>query len=286
VRMAAELETNIVAVERIKEYSEVETEAEWEQPKTKPDRTWPQDGVVQFDKYGTRYREGLDLVLRGIDCRLDSAEKIGIVGRTGAGKSSLTLALFRLVEAAEGAITIDGIDISKLGLHNLRNQLTIIPQDPVLFSGTLRMNLDPFDQYSDEEVWRALKQSHLYTYASSLQSGLLHEVTEGGGNISVGQRQLVCLARALLRKTKVLILDEATAAVDLETDELIQHTIRREFADCTIITIAHRLNTIMDSDRVLVLDKGVIEEFDSPDNLLKDKSSLFYSMAKDAALVN
>ena len=157
--------------------------------------------------------------------------------------------------------------------------------DPVLFSGTLRINLDPFSHYSDDEIWKALELAHLKEYATGLESGLQHEVAEGGENLSVGQRQLVCLARALLRKTKILILDEATAAVDLETDDLIQATIRKEFEECTVLTIAHRLNTIMDYDRIMVLDKGIIAEFDSPNDLLENTNSIFHSMAKDAGLV-
>merc|ERR1712083_251464 len=215
----------------------------------------------------------------------DGGKKVGIVGRTGAGKSTLTVALFRIVESALGKIRIDGRDISEIGLHDLRNKLTIIPQDPVLFSGTLRMNLDPFSAYSDQQIWAALEQSHLKTYVTDLDNGLEHEVQEGGENLSVGQRQLVCLARALLRKTKVLILDEATAAIDLETDDLIQATIRSEFFDCTVLTIAHRLNTILDSSRVLVLDAGKIAEFDSPEALLQNNQSLFYGMAKEAGLL-
>ncbi|XP_067133640.1 multidrug resistance-associated protein 1-like [Centruroides vittatus] len=285
VRMSSELETNIVSVERMAEYTLAEKEAEWEIENSRPPLSWPTNGEVVFDRYSTRYRQGLNLVLKGISCEIKSGEKVGIVGRTGAGKSSLTLSLFRIIEGASGSIIIDGVDISKIGLHDLRSKLTIIPQDPVLFSGTLRMNLDPFNKYSDEEVWIALEHSHLKIYVSSLESGLQHMISEGGENLSVGQRQLVCLARALLRKTKVLILDEATAAIDLETDALIQTTIRTEFAGCTILTIAHRLNTIMDYDRVLVLDQGIIKEFDNPENLLQNKESLFYGMAKDARLV-
>lgn len=172
-----------------------------------------------------------------------------------------------------------------MGLHSLRSRLTIIPQDPVLFSGTLRMNIDPFNSYSDDDVWQALEHSHLKSFVKSTTNGLLFDVAEGGENLSVGQRQLVCLARALLRKTKVLILDEATAAVDLETDDLIQKTIRTQFSECTILTIAHRLNTILDSDKVLVLDKGLIAEFEAPQALLNNKQSIFYGMAKDAGLV-
>ncbi|XP_070772711.1 ATP-binding cassette sub-family C member 2 isoform X2 [Enoplosus armatus] len=282
VRMTSELETNIVAVERVSEYSEVENEAKWVTD-TRPPEKWPKAGRLQFENYKVRYRPGLDLVLHGITCDIDSTEKIGIVGRTGAGKSSLTNCLFRIIEAAEGRILIDDIDISKIGLHDLRNRLTIIPQDPVLFSGTLRMNLDPFDRFSDEDIWRVLELSHLKDYVAGLQERLQHEVSEGGENLSVGQRQLLCLARALLRKSRILILDEATAAVDLETDNLIQNTIRKEFSHCTVLTIAHRLHSIMDSSRVMVLDAGKIVEFDSPSNLL-EKQGHFYAMVKDAGI--
>ncbi|XP_075224809.1 multidrug-Resistance like Protein 1 isoform X1 [Lycorma delicatula] len=285
VRMTSDVETNIVAVERIKEYGETHQEAAWEITPNLVNEKWPEKGEVEFKDYQLRYREGLGLVLKGITFSVTGGEKIGIVGRTGAGKSSLTLGLFRILEAAGGAICIDNVDISKLGLHMLRSRLTIIPQDPVLFSGTLRLNLDPFNKHSDDAIWRALELSHLKTFVSGLTAGLQHEVCEGGDNLSVGQRQLICLARALLRKTKVLVLDEATAAVDLETDDLIQQTIRTEFRLCTVLTIAHRLNTIMDSDRVLVLDKGQIVEFASPNELLQQRNSVFYSMAKDAGLV-
>uniref|UniRef100_A0A667YL76 ABC-type glutathione-S-conjugate transporter n=1 Tax=Myripristis murdjan TaxID=586833 RepID=A0A667YL76_9TELE len=282
VRMTSELETNIVAVERVSEYTEIESEAEWVTD-IQPPEQWPDAGRLQFENYKVRYRPELDLVLHGITCDIDTTEKIGIVGRTGAGKSSLTNCLFRIIEAAEGRIFIDGVDISTIGLHHLRGRLTIIPQDPVLFSGSLRLNLDPFETFSDEEIWRALELSHLKDYVSGLQEGLQHEVTEGGENLSVGQRQLLCLARALLRKSRILILDEATAAVDLETDNLIQTTIRKEFSHCTVLTIAHRLHSIMDSSRVMVLSAGKIVEFDSPSNLI-EKQGHFYAMAKDAGI--
>ncbi|XP_047464662.1 ATP-binding cassette sub-family C member 3 isoform X2 [Mugil cephalus] len=283
VRMTSDLENNIVAVERVKEYSETKTEAPWEVEDKKPPPEWPMDGNVKFSDYSVRYREGLDLVLRNISLNVKGGEKIGIVGRTGAGKSSMTLCLFRLLEAAGGEITIDEVKISEIGLHDLRSKLTIIPQEPVLFSGTLRMNLDPFEKYNDEEVWKALEHSHLHKFVSNQTAKLELECSEGGENLSVGQRQLVCLARALLRKTRILILDEATAAIDLETDDLIQSTIRTQFEDCTVFTIAHRLNTIMDYTRVLVLDKGQVAEFDTPANLMS-KRGIFYGMAKDAGL--
>ncbi|XP_045474208.1 multidrug resistance-associated protein 1 isoform X6 [Harmonia axyridis] len=284
VRMTSDVENNIVAVERIKEYAESPQEAPWEIKNKTPANTWPEVGNVIFKNLSVRYRPGLDLVLKKVSFNINGGEKVGIVGRTGAGKSSLTLSLFRIIEAAEGIIEIDGIDISQLGLHDLRSRLTIIPQDAVLFSGSLRMNLDPFNSHSDEEVWISLEQAHLKNFVKALSAGLSHEVTEGGENLSVGQRQLICLARALLRKTKILILDEATAAVDLETDDLIQSTIRTEFKECTVLTIAHRLNTIMDSDRVIVLDKGSIVEFDTPQNLLKSPT-IFRSMCQDAGIV-
>uniref|UniRef100_A0A674BJY3 Canalicular multispecific organic anion transporter 2-like n=1 Tax=Salmo trutta TaxID=8032 RepID=A0A674BJY3_SALTR len=283
VRMTSDLESNIVAVERVKEYSETKTEAPWEVEDKKPSSDWPSQGNVEFSDYSVRYREGLELVLKNLTLSVKGGEKIGIVGRTGAGKSSMTLCLFRLLEAAGGEITIDGVKISEIGLHDLRSKLTIIPQEPVLFSGSLRMNLDPFEKYSDGEVWKALELSHLNKFVSNQPAKLELECSEGGENLSVGQRQLVCLARALLRKTRILILDEATAAIDLETDDLIQSTIRTQFEDCTVFTIAHRLNTIMDYTRVLVLDKGQIAEFDTPTNLLF-RRGIFYGMAKDAGL--
>ncbi|KAM7227688.1 hypothetical protein CapIbe_021385 [Capra ibex] len=284
VRMTSEIETNIVAVERITEYINVENEAPWVTDK-RPPEGWPSKGEIQFSNYEVRYRPELDLVLRGITCDIKSAEKIGVVGRTGAGKSSLTNCLFRILEAAGGQITIDGVDIASIGLHDLREKLTIIPQDPILFSGSLRMNLDPFNNYSDEEIWKALELSHLKSFVAGLQAGLSYEVTEGGDNLSIGQRQLLCLARALLRKSKILIMDEATAAVDLETDQLIQTTIQTEFSHCTTITIAHRLHTIMDSDKVMVLDSGKIVEYDSPEELLKNPGP-FYFMAQEAGIEN
>ncbi|KAA8584790.1 hypothetical protein FQN60_003484 [Etheostoma spectabile] len=284
VRMSSDVETNIVAVERVKEYSDTEKEAEWKHEPSSLPPGWPTDGCIDIRGLGLRYRDDLDLAIRNITIKINKGEKVGIVGRTGAGKSSLMLGLFRIIEAAEGHIFIDGVDIAQLGLHELRSRITIIPQDPVLFSGSLRMNLDPFDSYSDEGIWRALEYSHLKSFVSGLPNKLNHECSEGGENLSVGQRQLLCLARALLRKTKVLVLDEATAAVDMETDNLIQSTIRSQFEDCTVLTIAHRLNTIMDYTRVLVLDKGEMAEFDSPSNLVAQRGA-FYKMAKDAGLV-
>jgi len=283
VRQSSELETNIVAVERVEEYSNIEQEAPLNEGNV--DENWPQDGAIEYKNYSTRYRKGLPLVVQNISIDIKGGEKIGVVGRTGAGKSSLTLAIFRIIEASDGGVYIDGVDTSKIGLHQLRSKIAIIPQDPILFSGTLRMNLDPFEVYTDDQLWRVLELSHLKTFVTATQNKLLHEVSEGGENLSVGQRQLVCLARALLKKCKILVLDEATAAVDLETDSLIQETIRDQFGNCTVFTIAHRLNTIMDSDRVAVLDAGKLVQLDSPENLINLNRGIFYEMAKDAKLV-
>uniref|UniRef100_A0A8C5H1L3 ABC-type glutathione-S-conjugate transporter n=1 Tax=Gouania willdenowi TaxID=441366 RepID=A0A8C5H1L3_GOUWI len=283
VRSWTDVENNIVSVERVNEYAETVKEASWTIDGSSLPSAWPHKGAIEFQDYGLQYRKGLELALKGISLQIHEREKVGIVGRTGAGKSSLALGIFRILEAAKGNIFIDGINIADIGLHDLRSRITIIPQDPVLFSGSLRMNLDPFDTYTDEEVWSSLELAHLKNFVSNLPDKLNHECSEGGENLSLGQRQLVCLARALLRKTKILVLDEATAAVDLETDTLIQSTIRTQFEDCTVLTIAHRLNTIMDYTRVIVMDKGHISETDSPSNLLSQRGQ-FYRMCREAGL--
>uniref|UniRef100_A0A8C9WMA0 ABC-type glutathione-S-conjugate transporter n=1 Tax=Scleropages formosus TaxID=113540 RepID=A0A8C9WMA0_SCLFO len=270
VRSWTDVENNIVSVERVKEYAETPKEVLPSQP----------PGLKQ----GPLNSMTMDYKHLRISLISVFVFQVGIVGRTGAGKSSLALGIFRILEAAKGEIYIDGINIAEIGLHDLRSRITIIPQDPVLFSGSLRMNLDPFDAYSDEEIWAALELAHLKNFVSGLPDKLNHECSEGGENLSLGQRQLVCLARALLRKTKILVLDEATAAVDLETDNLIQSTIRSQFEDCTVLTIAHRLNTIMDYTRVIVMDKGHIAEMDSPANLIS-KRGQFYRMCLEAGLV-
>ncbi|KAH7704576.1 multi drug resistance-associated protein [Aphelenchoides avenae] len=286
VRMTSELETNIVAVERIKEYTDdTPNEAQRDTPRdVKLPAEWPEQGRIEFKDLQLRYRSDLDQVLKGISASILPQEKVGIIGRTGAGKSSLTLALFRLVEPSSGTILIDGVDITKIGLYELRSRLTIVPQDPVLFSGTLRFNLDPFAAYDDDKVWEALRLTHMEGFVSTLPEKLQHKIDEGGGNLSVGQRQLICLTRALLRKSKILILDEAAASVDMETDQLIQRTIREQFSDCTVLTIAHRLHSVLECDRLLVLDDGRVVEFDAPQTLLANPESLFRSMAADAGI--
>ncbi|KAF9112024.1 hypothetical protein BGX27_004109 [Mortierella sp. AM989] len=282
VRQYTEIESNIVSVERLQEYIQLKPEAPEIIDDHRPPQDWPAQGRVEFIDYETRYRPGLELVLRGVNCSIRPHEKVGICGRTGAGKSSLTLSLFRIIEAVKGQIFVDGVDISTMGLYDVRSRFSIIPQDPVLFAGTIRFNLDPLGTKSDMELWQALEDSYLKDYVSTMEGGLNAMVLESGDNFSVGQRQLICLARALLRKTSLLVLDEATAAIDLETDALVQAIIRQKFTHCTILTIAHRINTVMDSDRIMVLDQGKVVEFDSPENLLKNDSSIFYSLAKQS----
>ncbi|RDL39375.1 putative multidrug resistance protein [Venustampulla echinocandica] len=286
VRQTVEVETNIVSVERVLEYARLPSEAPEVIPRHRPAVSWPAAGSVQFNNYSTRYREGLPLVLNNIDLDIKPHEKIGVVGRTGAGKSSLTLALFRIIEAAEGNISIDSLNTSTIGLLDLRRRLAIIPQDAALFEGTVRDNLDPGHVHDDTELWSVLEHARLKDHVASMNGGLEAKIHEGGSNLSQGQRQLVSLARALLTPSNILVLDEATAAVDVETDALLQTTLRSPlFSNRTIITIAHRINTIMDSDRIVVLEQGKVMEFDTPKNLLEMKEkSLFWKLAKEAGL--
>ncbi|KAK4685724.1 hypothetical protein P7C73_g4418, partial [Tremellales sp. Uapishka_1] len=286
VRSASEVEQNIVSVERVLGYANLDPEAPLEKPDAKPVKTWPQEGSIEFDKFSMRYRPELDLCLKEVSVKMDGGQRIGVVGRTGAGKSSLTLALFRILEASAGRILIDDVDIATIGLHDLRSIVSIIPQDPQLFEGSLRNNIDPTTASSDAEIWQALSQSHLKEHIMDNMGGTLDaEISEGGSNLSSGQRQLVCFARALLRKTKILVLDEATSSIDLETDEAVQHILRGpDFAGVTTITIAHRINTIMDSDKVLVMSEGRVSEFDTPEVLLENPESVFYSLVEEAGL--
>lgn len=278
VRAFTEVETQMVSMERMMQYTIIESEAPPIIPDNRPPPFWPSQGIIVFQNVKLRYRQNLDLVLKGISFSTLPKEKIGVVGRTGAGKSSLMLAIYRMIELTEGSILIDDIDISKIGLRDLRSKLSIIPQDPTLFTGTIRSNLDPFEEYTDSELWASLGAVHMKRTIEELPDKLESAVSEGGENLSVGQRQLLCLARALIRKSSILIMDEATAAVDFETDSLIQKTIREEFGNVTVLTIAHRINTIMDYNRVLVLDQGLIAEYDSPANLLKNPQGIFYSL--------
>uniref|UniRef100_A0A3Q2CNF4 Multidrug resistance-associated protein 4 n=1 Tax=Cyprinodon variegatus TaxID=28743 RepID=A0A3Q2CNF4_CYPVA len=278
VRQSAEVENMMTSVERVVEYTDLESEAPWETQK-RPPPDWPSKGLVTFDRVSFSYSDDSPQVLHSLQAMFRPKEKVGIVGRTGAGKSSLVSALFRLAEP-QGKIYIDGVVTSDIGLHDLRQKMSIIPQDPVLFTGSMRKNLDPFNQHTDEELWNALQEVQLKSVVEELPGKLETVLAESGSNFSVGQRQLVCLARAILRRNRILIIDEATANVDPRTDDLIQKTIRDKFRECTVLTIAHRLNTIIDSDRILVLDAGQIHAYDEPYVLLQDTKGIFYKMVQ------
>lgn len=347
VRLYAEVQQSMNSVERVKEYLDVEQEAPPILPDSRPPIDWPSKGAVEFDNYTTRYRPDLEPVLRDVSFAVQPGEKVGIVGRTGAGKSSLALALFRGLEADQGRIAIDNVDIGSIGLQDLRESITIVPQDPTLFTGTVRSNLDPFGLFSDDDIFTALRRVHLVGSGSNSNPGtsgsttpvtasastmtvvdpipadaadglpstnsisnsntntntnnananggttplipdnknmfrnLNSPVSEYGSNLSQGQRQLLCLARALLKNPRVLMMDEATASIDYGTDAKIQETLR-ELKESTIITIAHRLQTIVDYDKVLVLDQGRVVEYDHPWTLIRKDQGLFRSMCENS----
>lgn len=275
------VENKMISVERILQFSNIPSEAPEVIDDYKPDPNWPTRGQIELKNLHVQYHPALPTVLRGISCIFPGQKKIGVVGRTGCGKSTLIQALFRVVEPTQGQILIDGLDISKIGLHDLRSKLGIIPQDPTLFQGTMRTNLDPLEQHSDREIWEVLIKCRLAEIVRQDKRLLDTPVAEDGENWSVGQRQLVCLARALLQKRKILVLDEATASIDTETDNIMQKTIREETSRCTVITIAHRIPTIVDSDLVLVLDQGEVAEYDSPGRLQRDGSSSFSKLVNE-----
>jgi ABC-type multidrug transport system fused ATPase/permease subunit len=302
------VEMNMNSTERILEYSSISIE---KQGGSDAPAAWPTEGRLDVDELVVGYADDLPPVLKGLTFSVNRNERIGVVGRTGAGKSSLTLALFRFLEARSGSIYIDGVDMSKIKLHDLRSRLAIIPQDPVLFSGTVRSNLDPFDEHTDQELRDALQRVHLISSARTSGTttpatpviatdgsngkstteptkntnpfaSLNSPISEGGLNLSQGQRQLLCLARSIVSRPKIMILDEATSAVDKNTDALIQRSIREEFQDATLIVIAHRLSTIVDFDRILVIDQGKVAEYDTPASLMKLDNSVFKGMVENS----
>lgn len=300
VRLYSEVEMNMNSVERVKEYMEIEQEP-YNEHKEIPPPQWPQDGKIEVNDLSLRYAPNLPRVIKNVSFSVDAQSKIGIVGRTGAGKSTIITALFRFLEPETGHIKIDNIDISGVDLQRLRRSITIIPQDPTLFSGTIKTNLDPYDEFSDRQIFEALKRVNLIS-EEQLQQGatretsneasstnsenvnkfldLSSEISEGGSNLSQGQRQLMCLARSLLRGPKIILLDEATASIDYSSDAKIQETIRKEFQGSTILTIAHRLRSVIDYDKILVMDAGEVKEYDHPYSLLLNKQSAFYSMCE------
>ncbi|KAJ7014300.1 ABC transporter C family member 3-like [Populus alba x Populus x berolinensis] len=281
IRNLCNCENKIISVERILQYMSIPSEPPLIIEASRPNRSWPSHGEVEINNLQVRYAPHMPLVLRGLTCTFPGGMKTGIVGRTGSGKSTLIQTLFRIVEPAAGRIMIDDIDISLIGLHDLRSRLSIIPQDPTMFEGTVRSNLDPLEEHTDEQIWEALDKCQLGDEVRKKERKLDSTVIENGENWSMGQRQLVCLGRVLLKKSKVLVLDEATASVDTSTDNLIQQTLRQHFSDCTVITIAHRITSVLDSDMVLLLSNGLIEEYDSPARLLENKSSSFAQLVAE-----
>lgn len=293
VRLYANLEMNMNSVERLQEFLEIEQEPPAEIPENETRPTWPEHGEIDIKDVSLRYAPNLPRVIKNVTFHVKSCNKIGIVGRTGAGKSTIITALFRFLDPETGHITIDGVDISKIGLRNLRQAITIIPQDPTLFTGTIRSNLDPFNQYSDEEIFTALTRVNLIAPGERESQpvdgdnankflDIESSISEGGNNLSQGQRQLMCLARSLLKSPKIILLDEATASIDYKSDALIQQTIRDEFALSTILTIAHRLRSIIDYDKILVMDAGRVVEYDDPYTLIANNESLFHSMCENS----
>jgi len=286
IRIVSELESHMVSVERIEEYTGLPSEEDTGALATHgavedPPAQWPAEGAINFEKLEMRYRDELPLVLKGVSFDVRAGHKVGICGRTGSGKSSLLVALWRICEPAAGRILLDGVDISKVSLKRLRSSITCIPQDPILFSGTIRYNLDPFDEYSDDKLWHALEHVKCKEFISRQGLGLNAPVEEFGANYSAGQRQMLCLARAMLRDTRVVCLDEATASVDTETDENMQKVIAQEFSACTILTIAHRINTIIENDIIVCLDAGKLVAADSPAAMLADPKSIFSQLVDE-----
>jgi ATP-binding cassette subfamily C (CFTR/MRP) protein 1 len=270
----------MISLERCLQYTRIKSEKPSEiKPKDEEleKKNWPQEGKIRFENYSVRYRPTTEVVLKNLNFQIEGNEKVGVVGRTGSGKSTICLCLFRILEPLEGTIYIDDEDITKMGLDILRRNMTIIPQDPCLMEGSLKYNIDPFETAQDDEIIQILKKIG-FEYTESDDKILNRKIEQGGSNLSVGEKQLVCIARAILRKTKIIVMDEATANIDMKTEEKIQNALEYVLNFSTVITVAHRIKTIINYDKILVLNNGKIEEFDTPKNLLKNEKSLFYEL--------
>jgi ATP-binding cassette subfamily C (CFTR/MRP) protein 1 len=279
------IETAMVGPERLAEYASIAPEALRVIPGSTTN-AWPATGDIEFIDMFFQYKESGPFVLKNVNVHVKSGEKIGIVGRTGAGKSSLTMALFRIHEVARGSIKIDGVDISTIGVKTLRSAMAIIPQTPVLFKGTLRHYLDPFDTCRDDQLWMVLRKVRLSSRVAGIHGQLDSPVEENGENFSVGERQMLCMSRALLRNARIVVMDEATAAIDHETDQNLQQVIRTEFASSTVLTIAHRLDTVLDSNRIMVFDQGRLVQCDAPASLVEHGSGIFFELCEEGGYLD
>jgi ABC-type multidrug transport system fused ATPase/permease subunit len=286
--MRSNFENDMVGQERCLSYTTIKSEAPNVLLTDQNLVNWPSNGVIEFQNYYVRYRPDTEIVLKDLNFTIEASEKIGVVGRTGSGKSTIALCLFRILEPLKGRILIDNVDISEIGLSKLRSSITIIPKDPTLMEGSLRFNIDPLHNHSDNEIEEVMKkigfwymvENYLAENKDKNVNGLDMIIKEDGGNISIGEKQLICITRAILRKSKIIVMDEATASIDVKTERLIQNAINELLFNSTTFTIAHRIKTILNSDRILVLEKGEIAEFDSPQNLIENKNSLFYQLYK------
>lgn len=270
----------MTSTQRVLNYTEIEPELGYDLPNDAP-KNWNKTGRLQFQNVSLCYYPGSPYALDNVSCLIEAGEKVAIVGRTGAGKSSLVASLFRM-PGHNGKIFLGEVCLSELNLQEARGVMTAIPQDPIFFTGTLRSNLDPFEEYDDQEIWAALEKAHIKSLLENTPDKLHSHVTERGSNFSVGERQLLCLARAMLQKKKVIVFDEATANVDYDTERLLHDTIKDQLKDCTVLTIAHRMTNVMHYDKVLVLDNGRLIEFDKPEILVKQKDSIFAELVSSA----
>ncbi len=275
-----QLENSLIGFERCLKLIECPSEKPMVEENDEKLKNWPENGKIEFKNYSTRYRPDTDIVLKNINFNVKGNEKIGIVGRTGSGKSTITLCLFRILEPVEGNINIDDIDITTIGLKKLRSNITIIPQDPAIFSGTLRYNIDPLNLVTDDEIKLVMSKIKFDYIINKNSAGLYQDIAENGSNLSVGEKQLICICRAILRRSKIIVMDEATASIDFQTEEIIQNAINEIMKNSTVLTIAHRIKTIIKYDKILVLDNGEIKDFDSPEILKNKKDGIFYELYK------